>query len=438
MCISNENFKFLDVSQFLAPGHSYSSFLKAYEIEETKGFFPYRWFDNEKKLDSPCLPERADFFNDLRNEELSESDYETCKKAWEHLDMKTFKDYVVWYNNLDVGPFVKAVSKMQNQYFEIGLDVFKTAISLPGLSKQILFDFARKNNAYFSLIDKRNADLYQTMRNNVVGGPSVIFYRQAEKNKSKIRQGKTCQKVIGYDCNSLYLWALDQELPVGIFVRRQAENHFRPEIRDVYIQAYAWLDYLNLHGGTNIRHYSNAGSEKRIGPYPVDGYDESSKTVYQFMGCYHHGHLCKETKNVTNSRWLEERTAKLDRTRDTTTYIQGQGFTVVALWECEFKLYRKQHPEINAILEKERPDFFRRYKKAVTEDQLIQGVKNDLLFGYVECDIEVPQSWAKGYEHISPLSPQEYFREMSPIFCTSEIPFEVIGSHSKDMPRKCS
>ena len=436
VCISNEHFRFLDISQYLAPGHSYASFLKAYEVEETKGFFPYLWFDDTKKLEWSHLPQRKDFFNDLRNEELSESDYENCKKVWEELEMKTFRDYVVWYNNLDVGPFVKAVSKMQNQYFEIDLDVFKTAISLPGLSKQILFDFARKNNAHFSLIDKRNADLYQTMRNNVVGGPSVIFHRQAEKGKSLIRQGKTCQKVIGYDCNSLYLWALDQELPVGIFVRRRAENQFRPEIRDIYIQAYAWLDYLNLHGGTSIRHYRNAGYEKRIGPYPVDGYDETSKTVYQFMGCYHHGHLCNETKNVTNRRWLEERTAKFDRTKDTTTYIQGKGFAVVEMWECEFKLYRKQHPEVNTILERERPDFCRRYKKAVTQDQLIQGVKDDVLFGYVECDIEVPQSWGKGYEHISHLPPQEYFREMSPIFCTSEIPFEVIGSHMQKYAEK--
>ena len=233
------------------------------------------------------------------------------------------------------------------------------------------------------------------MRNNVVGGPSVIFHRQAEKGKSLIRQGKTCQKVIGYDCNSLYLWALDQELPVGIFVRRRAENQLRPEIRDIYIQAYAWLDYLNLHGGTSIRHYRNAGYEKCIGPYPVDGYDETSKTVYQFMGCYHHGHLCNETKNVTNRRWLEERTAKFDRTKDTTTYIQGKGFTVVEMWECEFKLYRKQHPEVNTILERERQDFCRRYRKAVTQEQLIQGVKDDVLFGYVEGDIEFPQSWVR-------------------------------------------
>ena len=41
--ISNEQFKFLDIMQFLAPGCSYSKFLKAFKVEESKGFFPYEY-----------------------------------------------------------------------------------------------------------------------------------------------------------------------------------------------------------------------------------------------------------------------------------------------------------------------------------------------------------------------------------------------------------
>ena len=40
ICISSEHFKFLDISQFLAPGHSYASFLKDYCVNEEKGIFP--------------------------------------------------------------------------------------------------------------------------------------------------------------------------------------------------------------------------------------------------------------------------------------------------------------------------------------------------------------------------------------------------------------
>ena len=61
----------------------------------------------------------------------------------------TFKDFLIWYNNIDMGPFVTAI-RWQEQYLDEGLDVFKTAISLPG--------FARQNNAQFELIDQKNAD----------------------------------------------------------------------------------------------------------------------------------------------------------------------------------------------------------------------------------------------------------------------------------------
>ena len=36
----------LDIMNFLGGATSLDSFLKAYKTEETKGFFPYEWFDN--------------------------------------------------------------------------------------------------------------------------------------------------------------------------------------------------------------------------------------------------------------------------------------------------------------------------------------------------------------------------------------------------------
>ena len=39
-CLSNETFKFLDITQYLAPGVNYASFLKAFDVEDSKGFSP--------------------------------------------------------------------------------------------------------------------------------------------------------------------------------------------------------------------------------------------------------------------------------------------------------------------------------------------------------------------------------------------------------------
>ena len=48
--------QFLDILNFLGGATSLDSFLKAYKTSETKGFFPYEWFDSPNKLDASFLP----------------------------------------------------------------------------------------------------------------------------------------------------------------------------------------------------------------------------------------------------------------------------------------------------------------------------------------------------------------------------------------------
>jgi len=49
----------------------------------------------------------------------------------------------------------------------------------------------------------------------LVGGPSIIFHRFHKVDETRIRGGKLCKKVLGYDANALYLWAISEVMPVG-------------------------------------------------------------------------------------------------------------------------------------------------------------------------------------------------------------------------------
>jgi hypothetical protein len=62
-------------------------------------------------------------------------------------------------------------------------------------------------------------------------------------------------------------------------------------------------------------------------------------------------------------------------------------------------------------------------------------VVKDQLFGMVEVDIEVPKQWPSYFDHPT-MTPYQYFREMSPLFCTTDIPYEVIGKHMQDHVEK--
>ena len=52
----------LDIMNFLGGATSLDSFLKAYKTKETKGFFPYEWFDCPEKMNNKELPSFDSFF----------------------------------------------------------------------------------------------------------------------------------------------------------------------------------------------------------------------------------------------------------------------------------------------------------------------------------------------------------------------------------------
>ena len=88
--------------------------------------------------------------------------------------MHTLFDLLRWYSLLDVRPFLEAVLIYFTQYKYRGLDLFKSAISLPGISVAWAFDTIPKENK-FHLFPPRHADIGRTMRNNLTGWPRIIF-----------------------------------------------------------------------------------------------------------------------------------------------------------------------------------------------------------------------------------------------------------------------
>ena len=61
--------------------------------------------------------------------------------------MKTFKDWLEYYNNLDVAPGLEALQKMKNFYIEKGIDIMKDAVSIPGVSLHYLLKGAIERKA---------------------------------------------------------------------------------------------------------------------------------------------------------------------------------------------------------------------------------------------------------------------------------------------------
>ena len=133
---------------------------------------------------SPASTKSA-FDSELKNTTMSDEDYAYCQDVWRTENMQTMYDFLKWYNNRDVGPFVEAIEKQMDIYKNVGLDMFRDGISVPGLCMKLLFK--RLDSAtYFTLYGERDKDLYHTVKNNVVGGPSIIFHRYHEEEFHRI------------------------------------------------------------------------------------------------------------------------------------------------------------------------------------------------------------------------------------------------------------
>ena len=282
LSISTSDLLFLDVSQFIAPGYSYSQFLAAHDVKVKKGFFCYDYVDNPARLDETSLPPHEKFHSKLKGCNISEEDYRYVEKKWRKNKMRNIRDLLIWYNNRDTGPMVEGILKMLEFYSSRNIDLFKIAISVPGVSRHLIFNECKKSNVCFQLFCSDDEDLYRTVKANCVGGPSIIFKRHCKAGETKIRGGELVSKrIIGFDASALYLWSISQNMPTGCYVRRFAECNFKPEKLPLSTIMYEYLNYTAKSANVKINHKLNNNREFRIGPYLVDGFCEELNIVYE-------------------------------------------------------------------------------------------------------------------------------------------------------------
>ena len=218
MFILTSGLRFLDIMNYLGPGTTYEKWVKAYDCKTVKSWLPYEWFDRLEKLDYPGLPDYPDWYSKMKGDfVLKLSEWKACKKLFREKGMKTFKDWVRYYNDLDVAPGLEALQKMKNFYTEKGIDIMKDAVSIPGVSLHYLLRGAIERNADLYSPSK---EAYDMLKAAVVGGPSLVFTRYHKVGKTRIRphqiaEPQLCKNILGYDANALYLSTMLREMPCG-------------------------------------------------------------------------------------------------------------------------------------------------------------------------------------------------------------------------------
>ena len=247
MFINTPKFKFLDMLNYLGPGITYEKWVKTYGATLAKSWLPYEWFDSPDKLDFPGLPPYMAWYSKLKGEYvLTLKEYDDCHRIFKERGMQTFGDWLEYYNNLDVAPFLEALQKMKEFYTSLGIDILKDAVSLPGVSeKYILRKTLQPRWGYKPPeLYSPNKEAYAMLKAVVVGGPSLVFTRKHVAGETRIRShqyedARVCRRILGYDANSLYPSTMMKEMPCGPGYVKSYDN---PEAYARVFPQFLWME----------------------------------------------------------------------------------------------------------------------------------------------------------------------------------------------------
>ena len=440
---------------FLGGATSLDSFLKAYKTKETKSFFPYDWFDCPEKMNHKELLPYDSFFSVLRNSNPLEKDYNdfqnlvnsgsTSEQAvvklrmdripptgavkcsylqslWENNNMQYFSDFLKWYSNKDVVPTLEAVQKLIEFYHKKGIDMLKLGCTLPDLANSCLHKSTVSKIYPFTESDK---DMLEKIREDVVGGPSIVFTRKAAMDETFIRKSSNlCKSIVGIDANQLYPYSMCQPMPTGLYRKWEYDSETKRftarQNKSRWFENMVLSYFQQTRPDCKIESNVTTGRQKGIDCYRVDGICYYCNTVFEAMGCYYHYSPCREARpSLTDTdieRRMKKRQIPTEMRRD---YIQQKAYQIVEMWECEWWSLYKTDASVKSHLRQSFP-----YKRPLSEEQLLQGIIDGRLFGYVQCDIEVSQ-------HL-----RSYFSNFRPIFKNIVVSRKDIGTLMREYAEK--
>ena len=161
--------------------------------------------------------------------------------------MRSWRDFLVYYNVSDVVPFLTAVENYESKF--LGVDLWKSFISLSSLAYFIGFHKAPREDKFF----KCSKFVYSLMKDNIVGGFTSATTRYFKSGETKLHneQGKVVGKVHGFDCNSMYLCSTGGDMPTGpprvYFLKRRRELKEQAPY-GTSLKAREWLEFKRENG----------------------------------------------------------------------------------------------------------------------------------------------------------------------------------------------
>ena len=159
-------------------------------------------------------------------------------------------------------------------YHKKGIDLLKLGCTLPSLANICLHKFT---NAKFYPFTETDKNLLQKIREDIIGGPSIVFTRKTVVNETFIQNpGNICKSIVGIDASQLYPYSLCQPMPTGLYTRWEYDtesNRFKTQqSKSRNFENIVMAYFQRQRPDCKIESFYTTGTQKKIDCFKVDGF----------------------------------------------------------------------------------------------------------------------------------------------------------------------
>ena len=185
------------------------------DLVSRKGVYPYEFMDDFEKFKKQSLPKKTSFFSRLKQEKVSDEDFEHAQKVWKEFELKNMGDFHDLYLKTDVlllADVMENFRKLCEKHYELDPAHFFT---VPGMAWDAML---KMTGIKLDLLE--DVDMLLMIEKGIRGGISNAFKRYAKANNKFMKDFDPAEKssfIVYLDANNLYGWAMSKPLPVGGF-----------------------------------------------------------------------------------------------------------------------------------------------------------------------------------------------------------------------------
>ena len=190
------------------------------------------------------------------------------------------------------------MQKMLAFHHKKGIDMLKLGCTLSYLANNCLH---KSTSAKFYPFFETDKDLLQKIREDMVGGPYIVFTRKAVVDETFIRNSENvCKSNVGVGASQLYPYSMCQPMPTGLYTRWDYDtksNRFKPQQNKSRNFENMVMSYFQRQRpDCKIESFYTTGTQKTIYCFKVDGLCTHCNTVFEAMGGFYHYCSCQEAR----------------------------------------------------------------------------------------------------------------------------------------------